>query len=167
MARKKRPRSPEPPSPGVSREAWGRVHPELDLHGMTGEEARTRTERWLRDQQARNVRTVMVVTGRGLHSRGIPVVRNEVEDLLTALKGRLVSKWEAASQGGSFRVELRRPPPPERRPPRAFESAVLNDANPALRLRAAEALAELGVSPTPALLDAEIRRLLAEGADEG
>ncbi|MBB4637320.1 Smr/MutS family protein [Longimicrobium terrae] len=167
MGRKKRLPTAEPASPGISREVWGRVHPILDLHGMTGEEARRRTEVWLRDQQARNVRTVIVVTGRGLHSRGIPVVKNEVEDLLTALKGRLVSGWEDASQGGSFRVELRRPPPPARPAAPVFRSPVLDDAHPALRLRAAEALAELGVSPTPALLDAEIRRMLAEGAEDG
>ncbi|HEY7768743.1 Smr/MutS family protein [Longimicrobium sp.] len=157
------PRKKRPPAGGVSREAWGSVHPVLDLHGLTGDEARHRAEAWLRARQAENVRTVVVVTGRGLHSGGIPVVRNEIEHLLAGLKGSLVSRWSAENLGGSFRVELRRPArihaprPPARVPP------LLRDAEPALRLRAEEALADLGIASTPALLEAEIRRLLNEG----
>jgi hypothetical protein len=156
------PRKKRPPAGGVSREAWGSVHPVLDLHGLTGDEARHRAEEWLRARQAENVRTVVVVTGRGLHSGGIPVVRNEVEHLLAVLKGTLVSRWSAENLGGSFRVELRRParvpaPRPAPVPP------LLREAEPALRLRAEEALADLGIASTPALLEAEIRRLLDEG----
>jgi hypothetical protein len=151
-----------PPGQGVSRESWGRIHPQLDLHGMTGEEARRRTEQWLRDRQAEGVRTVVVVTGRGLHSMGIPVVRNEVEHLLALLKGTMVARWESANAGGSFRVELRRPPPDAApRPPAT--PRLLAAADPALRLRAEEALWELGIDPTPPLLEAEIRRILDEG----
>lgn len=144
-----------------SREAWGRVHPVLDLHGLTGDEAGRRAERWLRDRQAEGVRTVMVVTGRGLHSQGIPVLRNEVEHLLARLQGTLVVRWEAANFGGSFRIELRRPP---QEPPRLStrEPALVRDAPPDVRLRAAENLAELGIASTPALLEAEIRRILRD-----
>jgi hypothetical protein len=155
-----------PPADTVSREAWGRVHPILDLHGLTGSEASRRAEQWIRDRQAEGVRTVIVVTGRGLHSRGIPVVRNEVEHLLAGLKGTLVVRWESAHFGGSFRIELRRPP---REPPRVStrEPALVRDAPPDVRLRAAEALAELGIASTPALLEAEIRRILREeGQDD-
>ena len=152
-----------PRKEAVSREAWGRVHPVLDLHGLTGDEAGRRTERWLRDRQAEGARTVYVVTGRGLHSAGIPVIRNEVEHLLTGLRGTLVARWESAHFGGSFRVELRRPPI---EPPRVStrEPRLLREAPPDVRLRAAEALAELGIDSTPALLEAEIRRILR---DEG
>jgi hypothetical protein len=155
-----------PPGESVSREAWGRVHPILDLHGLTGDEARRRAEQWMRDRQAEGARTVMIVTGRGLHSQGIPVVRNEVEHLLALLRGTLVVRWESAHFGGSFRVELRRPP---REPPRVStrEPALVRDAPPDVRLRAAEALAELGVASTPALLEAEIRRILREEGDGG
>jgi Smr domain len=150
-----------PPGEGVSRQAWGLVHPVLDLHGMTGDEAGRRAEQWLRDRQAEGVRTVVLVTGRGLHSPGIPVVRNEVEHLLTVLKGTLVVRWESGDLGGSFRVELRRPPI---EPPRAGtrEPRLVREAPPDVRLRAAEALAELGIASTPALLEAEIRRILRE-----
>jgi hypothetical protein len=152
-----------PPGESVSREAWGRVHPILDLHGLTGDEARRRAEQWMRDRQMEGARTVIIVTGRGLHSQGIPVVRNEVEHLLALLKGTLVVRWESAHFGGSFRVELRRPP---QEPPRLStrEPALVRDAPPDVRLRAAEALAELGIASTPALLEAEIRRILRDEA---
>lgn len=155
-----------PPGQGVSREVWGRVHPLLDLHGMTGDEARRRTEQWLRDRQAEGVRTVVVVTGRGLHSLGIPVVRNEVEDLLARLKGTLVAAWESTHAGGGFRVELRRPPP-DAAPRPAPPPRLLASADPDLRRRAEEALWELGIDPTPPLLEAEIRRLMDEDAPGG
>lgn len=156
-----------PPGEKVSREAWGRVHPILDLHGLTGDAASRRAEQWLRARQAEGVRTVVVVTGRGLHSQGIPVLRNEVEHLLARLKGTLVVRWEPAHFGGSFRVELRRPP---QEPPRVStrEPALVRDAPPDVRLRAAENLAELGIASTPALLEAEIRRILRdEGGSDG
>lgn len=150
-----------PPGQGVSREAWGRVHPVLDLHGMTGDEARRRTEQWLRDRQAERVRTVVVVTGRGLHSQGIPVIKNEIEHLLALLKGTLVARWEVTHFGGGYQVELRSPPPEPRTRP-APEPRLLREADPALRRRAEEALWELGIAPTPALIEVEIRRLLEE-----
>ena len=150
-----------PPGESVSREAWGRVHPMLDLHGLTGDEASRRAEQWMRARQAEGVRTVIVVTGRGLHSQGIPVVRNEVEHLLARLRGTLVVRWEPAHFGGSFRVELRKPP---QEPPRAAprEPPLVRDAPPDVRLEAAEALADLGIDSTPALLEAEIRRIMRE-----
>jgi hypothetical protein len=155
-----------PPVDTASREAWGRVHPILDLHGLTGDEASRRAEQWIRARQAEGVRTVVVVTGRGLHSQGIPVVRNEVEHLLAGLKGTLVARWEPAHFGGSFRVELRRPP---KEPPRLStrEPALVRDAPPDVRLRAAESLAELGIASTPALLEAEIRRILRDEGGPG
>jgi hypothetical protein len=159
-----RKRKPPPADQGVTRETWGKVHPVLDLHGLTGDEARRRTEQWLMDRQAERVRTVVVVTGRGLHSPGIPVIRNEVEHLLQLLKGTLVVRWETAGFGGSFRIELRRPPDTAPRP--TLEPPLLRQADLALRRRAEEALSELGIAPTPALLEAEIRRILQEDAPQ-
>lgn len=159
-----RKRKPPPADQGVSRDAWGKVHPVLDLHGLTGDEARRRTEQWLLDRQAERVRTVIVVTGRGLHSQGIPVIRNEVEHLLQMLKGTLVVRWESAGFGGSFQVELRRPPDTAPRP--APVPPLLREADLPLRRRAEEALWELGIDPTPALLEAEIRRILQEQAPD-
>ncbi|MFL5382838.1 MAG: Smr/MutS family protein [Longimicrobiaceae bacterium] len=150
MARRRRPRG-EPP---------GSVHPLLDLHGLTADEARRRAEGWLRARAAAGERTVVVVTGRGTHSRGLPVLRPEIEHLLHDLQGTAVHGWETTPDGGGFRVTLR--PPPALSTPAAAEAASLRRHPPELRRRAEESLAELGITPTPALLNAEIRRLLDE-----
>ena len=150
---------------GPSRNTWGKIHPVLDLHGYTGTEAGRKTEQWLRDRQAEGVRTVVVVTGRGLHSPWLPVLRREIEHLLQGLQGTLVASFGAEDFGGSFRVELRRPPPAA--PPPPAEPALLREADPALRRRAEEALSDLGIAPTPALVEAEIKRILREQGDGG
>lgn len=142
----------------TTRPELGRLHPTLDLHGDTADDARRRTERWLRARAADGVRTVVVITGRGRRSQGPPVLPGEVQDLLTALLGSVVASWESESAGGALRVELL-PAPRTRRP--AADPPVLADAE--LRRRAEQALAELGVAPTPLLLAAEMRRLLGEG----
>ena len=149
MARRKR-RSAPPLVPRHT--AWAdEVYPSLDLHGMTADEARRRAEAWLRDRQADGARTVRGITGRGTRSVGPPVLRGEVEEMLHALRGSLVSGYTLDSAGGAFRVELARPRSrgagrSVRRPPLP--------ADPDLLRRAEEALWELGVEPTPALLEA-------------
>ncbi|HEX5724821.1 MAG TPA: Smr/MutS family protein [Longimicrobiaceae bacterium] len=150
MPRKRR---PDPPG-----EAWGSLWPLLDLHGRSGDEARRQAERWLRARQAEGARTVVVVTGRGNRSAGPPVLRGEIEDLLAALRGTLVSGFSPVDGGGGFRVELRRAPPAA---PRAPEPGMAG-LDPELRRRAEEALWELGIAPTPALVRAEAERIRRE-----
>ncbi|HET7463428.1 MAG TPA: Smr/MutS family protein [Longimicrobium sp.] len=137
------------------------MHPLLDLHGLTGGEARVRAELWLRDRAAQGDRTVVVVTGRGNRSHGLPVLRGEVEDLLARLRGEVVTGWEHTDGGGGFRITLRPAPAPAFRLAHPA-AAVPRGVPPELRRRAEEALAELGIAPTPELLRAEIRRLQAE-----
>jgi hypothetical protein len=133
------------------------VYPTLDLHGETAESARRRAESWLGEQREEGERLVRIVTGRGRHSVGPPVLPAEIEDLLRSLRGSPVEHFEAEPGGGAFRVELRRPDPrprsrPDPKPPGGEE----------LRRRAEERLAELGISPYPSLVEAEIRRLRGE-----
>lgn len=143
--------------------AWGSVYPLLDLHGLTGDEAVRRATVWLRSQRDRGERTVVVVTGRGNRSTGVPVLRAEVEHLLDRLRGELVVRWDPTEGGGAFRVQLA-PPAPARGALQDRRTAErLAAAEPALRARAEEALWELGITPTPALIDAEIRRLRSAG----
>lgn len=93
-----------------------------------------------------------VVTGRGAHSAGPPVLRGEIAVLLERLRDDAVEDFFLEAGAGSFRVELTRPAPVKPRPaPEAAE--------PELRRRAEEALSDLGVAPTPALLRAEMRRI--------
>lgn len=150
------------------RRPWGSLYPLLDLHGLTADEAARRAEAWLRDRRERGERTVVVVTGRGNRSAGPPVLRTELQHLLERLRGELVAGWEPEPGGGAFRVQLSpsRPRPAPVADQRAARRVAA--ADPALRTRAEESLWELGITPTPALLDAEIRRLLrASGEPAG
>jgi hypothetical protein len=139
--------------------SWGSLHPLLDLHGLTGDEARLRADAWLRARRADGLRTVLLVTGRGNRSAGPPVLRGEVEDLLHGLRGELVEDFTFLPGGGGFQVELARPEP--RRAPTLAEKRLRSTA-PELRRRAEETLWDLGIAPTPALLAAEIQRLMRE-----
>ncbi len=149
---------------------WGSLHPRLDLHGLTGDDARLRADAWLRARHAERVRTVVVITGRGNRSPGPPVLLGEVEHLLAELRGGVVESYALLAGGGGFQVELARPP---RAPRTLAEERVakrLRGSAPELLRRAEEALWELGIAPTPALLDAEIQRLSREesrGGTEG
>lgn len=103
-----------------------------------------------------------MITGRGAHSPGPPVLRGEIEALLRSLAGSVVSEWVLERGGGAFRVEME--PWRERRGSTPAGSSPGRNAriDPELRRRAEEALWELGIHPTPALLEAEIRRLRGE-----
>ncbi|MDQ3557207.1 MAG: Smr/MutS family protein, partial [Gemmatimonadota bacterium] len=72
--RKPRRRSPGDPPAAPERPAI----PTLDLHGETAEAALRRTRAWLESQRGPGSRSVRVVTGRGAHSAGPPVLRGEV-----------------------------------------------------------------------------------------
>lgn len=135
----------------------GSLLPTLDLHGETVESARRLAVRWLEEQRAEGERVVRIVTGRGKHSLAGPVLRDEIGALLRERTGGMVIRAEEEAGGGAIRVELRAPRaiPPRAAPP-------LPKASPELLREAEEALAELGVAPTPELLAAEIRRIREE-----
>ena len=142
---------------------WGSLHPRLDLHGLTGDDARIRADAWLRARRAERIRTVEVVTGRGNRSAGPPVLLGEVEHLLHALRGTVVDAFTFLPGGGGFQVELTRPaPPPARTLAEERAARRVRTSAPELRRRAEESLWELGIAPTLALLDAEIQRLMRE-----
>jgi hypothetical protein len=145
MPRRRRPRPP----PDL-----GALYPTLDLHGETADSARRKAEAWLRRQREAGERHVRLITGRGNRSVGPPVLRAEVETLLRELAGELVARSAVETGGGALRVELRPPSPLPARP-----AAPPVRADPALRRAAEEALAELGVHPTPELVEAELRRM--------
>lgn len=148
------------PRPGA--DSRGSVHPLLDLHGFRASEARDAAERWLRARAASGERTVVIVTGRGNRSPGEPVLRPEIELLLVALEGGIVAGWEPSQGGGGFRVTLRPPPRPRETGASAEAARLAREHPPELRRRAEESLVELGITPTPALVRAEIRRILDE-----
>ncbi len=66
----------------------------VDLHGLTREEARTALERFLLASRQAGKRCVLVVHGRGLHSKDqIPVLKTSVQLWLT--RGR-IARWVLA-----------------------------------------------------------------------
>ncbi|MDO3377023.1 Smr/MutS family protein [Geoalkalibacter halelectricus] len=81
---------PEPPTPPQAsprrmRElARGRRRPEaeLDLHGLDRLRARERVRHFLDNSRFHGLSTVLVITGRGLHSDEEPVLRSELERFL-------------------------------------------------------------------------------------
>jgi len=114
-------RMPEPwvlRADGVSAErlrrlAAGRppVEMEADLHGMSREQARAALERAIGEALASGRRVVCVVHGRGLHSRGGPVLREAVYRWLA--EGPYAASVLAVipkpkTRGGSCLVLLRR-----------------------------------------------------------
>src|SRR5690606_11149488 len=133
------------------------LYPTLDLHGLSADEAEASTRRWLRERRRAGELTVRVITGRGLHSVGLAVLPGVIETLLDTLREE-VATFTAEPGGGVYRVRLR-PLITDRSGVREPVSN-LSRYDPALVHEAQEALAELGVQPTPALIEAEIQRIL-------
>jgi DNA-nicking Smr family endonuclease len=80
----------------------------MDLHGLDAiaAEARVRglVERWARGGSGGVVR---IITGKGRHSEGEPILRRRVRELLDAELRHAVEEWVLESAGGSFLVRVR------------------------------------------------------------
>jgi len=59
---------------------------ELDLHGCTGEEARGKTLAFINGGTALRLKTLLIITGKGLHSEGPPVLPLVVDGYLEELR---------------------------------------------------------------------------------
>jgi DNA-nicking Smr family endonuclease len=87
---------------GRSESQYQRMRPrepqaELDLHGLTVGEAKAALQRFLRDSRARGLEKVLIIHGKGNHSRGQPVLEATVRAWL-----------ESSSLAGAFgRAERR------------------------------------------------------------
>jgi hypothetical protein len=84
------------------------------------------------------------------------VLRGEVAGLLAALQGGTVREWVLEVSGGAFRIEIS---PLRRSRPAGSRPAAEDAAEAELRRRAEADLWEIGVTPTPELVRAEMRRL--------
>jgi len=77
----------------------GKLVPEatLDLHGLKRSDVAEKLRFFLQNADRRGWQTLLVITGRGLHSAGgEPVLRNEAERLLASDEGKLVAEWGRA-----------------------------------------------------------------------
>ncbi len=85
---------------------------ELDLHGMTADEAMSKVRFFLQNSSCRGLQTLLIITGKGLHSSDGPVLRLAVEKLLAQMH-ELVIEWGGAPRryggSGALVVFLRRP----------------------------------------------------------
>lgn len=108
----------EPP-PALSRpprrkEAVAEPQEQLDLHGCTGSEAETRAGRFLASALRNRLRTVLIVTGKGLHSPQGPVLKDVVESLLRLWReeGKILDyAWEKKNREESGALLVHLPPP--------------------------------------------------------
>lgn len=74
---------------------------ELDLHGLVVEEASAKVRFFLQDSLFQGFQTVLIITGKGLHSNGGPVLRRAIEKLLGQQREQVI-EWGVAprSYGG-------------------------------------------------------------------
>ena len=69
----------------------------IDLHGCTGSEAEIKTENFLARARRNRLQTVLVITGKGLHSPEGPVLKDVIEARLKIMKSNgtiLAYLWE-------------------------------------------------------------------------
>lgn len=133
--------------------------------------ASIRAERWLREQQVKGSKEVLIVTGRGSQSiGGVPVIKQTILRLLGALRRQGVVVDHQEHNPGALVVTLAPmralsdAPPRRRDPVRArpgFDFAGLSDETVALlRDLADAALAELGIAADDQRLQDEMHRQL-------
>ncbi len=84
---------------------------ELDLHGLSVDEASAKIIFFLQDAVHQGFQTVLVITGKGLHSNDGPVLRQAMEKLLNQQRKQVV-EWGVAPRryggDGALVVFLRR-----------------------------------------------------------
>jgi DNA-nicking Smr family endonuclease len=81
---------------------------ELDLHGLTLDQAEQRFGSFLRSRSVRDPGAVVrIITGRGAGAGTTPVIQGAVRDGLTDWASEWVVDWSVDSGGGAFLVRLR------------------------------------------------------------
>lgn len=85
-----------------------RVVDQVDLHGLTGDEAERRLEMFLqRVSRTDPGEVVRVITGRGAGSLTGPVIQPLVRDALNGWLSDHVAEWAVDMGGGAFLVRVR------------------------------------------------------------
>lgn len=86
-------------SPGRMKQLkLGRLKPEatLDLHGLYKHQVVEKVRFFLQDAEFQGHKTLLIITGRGLHSDGEPVLRTEVERFLREDAKPMLAEWARA-----------------------------------------------------------------------
>lgn len=80
---------------------------ELDLHGLTLDQAERRVEGFLRARAVRDPgRVVRIITGRGVSAGRAPVIQGAVREALDGWASEWVSDWSVDIGGGAFLARL-------------------------------------------------------------
>lgn len=112
LLREKKEKSAPPPIPVEQRiKRYPNPQEELDLHGFTAIEADRKTDIFIKSARRRDLFTVRIIVGKGIHSQGRAVLPDVVEDRLSALKNEkeiLTFRWEKRlkAQSGAVIVYL-------------------------------------------------------------
>ncbi len=80
---------------------------QLDLHGYTAQQAEQRVDAYLRNAHHRQIFTLRLIVGKGLHSEFGPVLPDVIEDKLVELKQQnivLAYEWEKKKKSKSGAV---------------------------------------------------------------
>lgn len=80
---------------------------DLDLHGFTASDARSKLEGFLKKEQVKGSLTVRVIVGKGLHSQGGAVLPDVAEDTIIELQSEgivLAHRWENKKKSKSGAV---------------------------------------------------------------
>ena len=147
----------------------------LRLSLPTAQQAATRVESWLRQQQVQRADEVLIVTGRGNNSEGgVSVVREAAIRVFHELRRKGVIEGFAEHTPGSFVVSLapmsamldagkrrrEHAPPPAAAPPTL--DALDDVTRDALRVLAERSLDALGMRERDPFLEAEMLRLFGK-----
>ena len=140
----------------------------------SADEARTRTENWVRAKQVERAGELLIITGRGKGSEGgVAVVRNTILALFPSLRRRnIITKWEEHT-AGSFVVTLapmsamfeapkrRREPEVAARIPQSL-AALSPETLKLLRDLAAASLMLLGVTGSEKFIESEMKNTFSK-----
>lgn len=101
-----------PRSGGLRKQGAVVVEEEVDLHGLTRDEALSRLEQFFAGSVRRGLRTVLVITGKGVNSPAGPVLKGAVEAWLQGRGRAMIAGFSEAPRdkggSGAFVVVLKR-----------------------------------------------------------
>ncbi|MFH1012214.1 MAG: Smr/MutS family protein [Candidatus Peregrinibacteria bacterium] len=79
----------------------------LNLHGYHTPHAQNQAAVFIRGAYQRGLRLVEIVTGRGAHTKGEPVLHDAIQKVIARLaREGIVANYQSISQGGAFWVTL-------------------------------------------------------------
>lgn len=82
------------------------IDAQLDLHGLTLEEAKEKVRVFLSDSKKKGLKKVLIITGKGIHSEGEGVLKNAIPAFIRSLNFFCIGAKIAHGGEGAFEVIL-------------------------------------------------------------